>query len=86
MPSSHPIQSGALRSNKMKTDENVISNASNRRSFVKTGLAVCWRNNHGTGLLAGFKAGCPKVSPPCQNCVKNPIYFNCHREVAIKPP
>ena len=41
----------------MKTDENVISNASNHRSFVKTGLAVAGATTMGTGLLADFKAG-----------------------------
>ena len=36
----------------MKTDENVISNASNRRSFLKTGLVAAGAVTVGTGLLA----------------------------------
>jgi hypothetical protein len=40
----------------MKTNENTISNASNRRSFLKTGLAVAGAATMGTGLLARARA------------------------------
>src|SRR5260370_27421633 len=40
----------------MKTNENTISNASNRRSFLKTGLAVAGAATMGTGLLARAQA------------------------------
>jgi hypothetical protein len=40
----------------MKTDKNTISNASNRRSFLKTGLAVAGAATMGTGLLARARA------------------------------
>jgi hypothetical protein len=40
----------------MKSDENTISNASNRRSFLKTGLAVAGAATMGTGLLARARA------------------------------
>ena len=40
----------------MKTNENTISNASNRRRFLKTGLAVAGAATMGTGLLARARA------------------------------
>ena len=40
----------------MKTDENTVSNAGNRRSFLKTGLAVAGAATMGTGLLARARA------------------------------
>jgi hypothetical protein len=47
----------------MKTDENTISNAGNRRSFLKTGLAVAGAATMGTGLLARARAqGIPSGS------------------------